>query len=134
MDWLLPASLGFYADFLPNDFITSFNENLLNIKNSIDLKDLVKNIRKMPTGSKLKRALEPAKQILDKDALMASSFSYERAVRAVSNGEVNFDISLPVEDEAANLIRLAYKDLGDGIALKELGSCLLYTSPSPRDA
>ena len=113
-----------FGDFLPNDFITSFNENLLNIKNSIDLKDLVKNIRKMPTGSKLKRALEPAKQILDKDALMASSFSYERAVRAVSNGEVNFDISLPVEDEAANLIRLAYKDLGDGIALKELGSYL----------
>ena len=62
-----------YADFLPNDFITSFNENLLNIKNSIDLKDLVKNIRKY-TGSKLKIALEPAKQILDKDALMASSF------------------------------------------------------------
>ncbi len=113
-----------YADFLPKDFITSFNENLLNIKNSVDLKDLVNNIRKMPTGSKLKRALEPAKQILDKDALMASSFSYERAVRAVSNGEVNFNISLPVEDEAANLIRLAYKDLGDGIALKELGSYL----------
>ena len=113
-----------YADFLPTEFLTSLNENLLNIKNSIDLKDLVNNIRKMPTGSKLKRALEPAKQILDKDALMASSFSYERAVRAVSNGEVNFDISLPVEDEAANLIRLAYKDLGDGIALKELGSYL----------
>ena len=56
---------------------------------------------------------------------MASSFSYERAYRAVSNGEVNFDISLPVEDEAANLIRLAYKDLGDGIALKELGSYLI---------
>ena len=48
----------------------------------------------------------------------------KEAVRAVSNGEVNFDISLPVEDEAANLIRLAYKDLGDGIALKELGSYL----------
>ena len=62
--------------------------------------------------------------MLDKDALMASSFSYERAVRAVSNGEVKFDISYPIEDEAANLIRLAYKDLGDGIALKELASYL----------
>ena len=113
-----------YGPFLSDDFLSSFNKNILNIKNSVNLNDLVKNIRKLPTGSKLKRILDPAKQILDKDALMASSFSYERAVRAVSNGEVPFGISYPIEDEAANLIRLAYNDLGDGIALKELGSYL----------
>ncbi|MFL2801806.1 MAG: TRAP transporter large permease subunit [Paracoccaceae bacterium] len=116
--------VSFYGNFISSDFKNTFNEDLLLIKSSIDLNELVKNIRKLPTGSKLKRILDPAKQVLDKDALMASSFSYERAVRAVSNGEVNFGISVPVEDEAANLIRLAYTDLGDGIALKELGSYL----------
>ena len=114
----------FYGPFLERGFTDTFRENIQKVLNAKDLTSLVKVIRKLPTGSKLSRALDPAKQILDKDALMASSFSYERAVRAVSNGEVKFSISYPIEDEAANLIRLAYQDLGDGIGLKELASYL----------
>ena len=116
--------ISFYGVFLVKDFTDSFKGNIQKVRQAEDLDSLVKIIRKLPTGSKLSRVLDPAKQVLDKDALMASSFSYERAVRAVSNGEVKFLVSYPIEDEAANLIRLAYKDLGDGRALKELASYL----------
>lgn len=112
----------FYAPFFGEETSKIFNEALNGISEAQDIGELVNHIRSLPSGAKLKRALEPAFNTLDQDALLASSFSYERAVREVASGEVQFGISRPIDGRAANLIRLAFEDLSDGRGIKELAA------------
>ena len=76
---VMPAAdslLKFYAPFFDETTSKIFNEALNGISEAQDIGELVNHIRLLPSGAKLKRALEPAFNTLDQDALLASSFSY----------------------------------------------------------
>ena len=55
------------------------------------------------------------------------------AIKFTAEGEVVLDVSKKSRSEESVTLEFQVRDSGIGIAEDKLDTCLLYTSPSPRD-
>ena len=118
----IAALQALYEPFFEAETNTRFAENLRVIQAAETLEEQLDAIRSLPASGDLDRAVSTVDGLLKRESYLASSFSYDRAIRAVADGQVPFGISRPVSSEAANLLRKAFPDMGNGDAPKQLSA------------
>lgn len=114
--------LALYEPFFEPELNATFNDNLAVIQSATDIETQLNAIRELPASGDLDRAVSTVDGLLKRESYLASSFSYDRAIRQVADGQVPFGVSQPVSSEAANLLRKAFPDMGNGDAPKQLSA------------
>jgi len=118
----IASLLVLYEPFFEPEVNAAFSENLAVIQSAADLETQLNAIRELPASGDLDRAVSTVDGLLKRESYLASSFSYDRAIRQVADGQVPFGVSQPVSSEAANLLRKAFPDMGNGDAPKQLSA------------
>ncbi len=111
-----------YAEFFDEETNAAFADNLAVIVAATDLETQLNAIRELPASGDLDRAVATVDGLLKRESYLASSFSYDRSIRQVADGQVPFDVAKPVTSEAANLLRKAFPDMGNGDAPRQLSA------------
>ncbi len=118
----IAALQALYERFFEPEVNAAFADNLAIIQSATDLETQLNAIRELPASGDLDRAVSSVDGLLKRESYLASSFSYDRAIRQVADGQVPFAVSKPVTSEAANLLRKAFPDMGNGDAPKQLSA------------
>ncbi|MGB1146501.1 MAG: TRAP transporter large permease subunit [Alphaproteobacteria bacterium] len=111
-----------YEPFFDDATNAAFVDNLAIIQSATDLEAQLNAIRELPASGDFDRAVDEVNGFLKRDSYLASSFTYDRAIRAVADGQVPFEVAKPVNSDAANLLRKAFPDLGNGDAPRQLSA------------
>jgi len=118
----IAALQSLYQPFFEADINARFADNLAIIQTAPDLESQLNAIRELPASGDLDRAVSTVDGLLKRESYLALSFSYDRAIRQVADGQVPFGVSRAVSSEAANLLRKAFPDMGNGDAPKQLSA------------